>query len=116
MVRTTEGHPCPDMRYITVGQHGQIMERTSLVRQDGLKAEELDKPFDKLFEDNDRIYSMLSTCMFERYDWPKVWSPKFSSGKQKPEVEYTLRCVCNTDLCNGPNSFSSHIHQLMESR
>uniref|UniRef100_A0A914D4I5 Uncharacterized protein n=1 Tax=Acrobeloides nanus TaxID=290746 RepID=A0A914D4I5_9BILA len=82
---------------------------------DGLKAEEMDKPFDKFFEDNDHIYSMLSTCMFERYGWPKVWSPKFNSARQVPEVEYTLRCVCNTNLCNSPNSFSSHIHQLMES-
>uniref|UniRef100_A0A914EGH1 Uncharacterized protein n=1 Tax=Acrobeloides nanus TaxID=290746 RepID=A0A914EGH1_9BILA len=59
---------------------------------DGIKAEEMDKPFEKFFEDNDRIYSMLSTCLFEKYNWPKVWNPKFNSAKQVPEVEYTLRC------------------------
>ena len=75
--------------------------------------EELDKPFDKFFEENDRVYTMLSTCMFERYDWPKVWSPKLGSAQKTPEVEYTLRCVCNTDFCNSPTSFSDHVHQLM---
>uniref|UniRef100_A0A914DZ66 Uncharacterized protein n=1 Tax=Acrobeloides nanus TaxID=290746 RepID=A0A914DZ66_9BILA len=32
LVRTTDGHPCLDMRYITAGQHGQIMGWTRIVR------------------------------------------------------------------------------------
>jgi hypothetical protein len=36
LVQTTDGHPCSDIRYITAGQHGQIMGRTRFIRgQDG---------------------------------------------------------------------------------
>ena len=30
LVRTAHGHPCPDMRYITAEQHGQIMDGQGL--------------------------------------------------------------------------------------
>uniref|UniRef100_A0A914CGD4 Uncharacterized protein n=1 Tax=Acrobeloides nanus TaxID=290746 RepID=A0A914CGD4_9BILA len=80
---------------------------------DGLTSEELDKPFEKFFEENDNIYNMLSVCLYEKYDWPSAWNPKFhSANKKAPEVEYTLRCVCNYDLCNGPSSFSTYINEL----
>uniref|UniRef100_A0A914DLU1 Uncharacterized protein n=1 Tax=Acrobeloides nanus TaxID=290746 RepID=A0A914DLU1_9BILA len=31
----------------------------------GLTVDELDKPFDKFFEDNDSIYNVLSVCLYE---------------------------------------------------
>uniref|UniRef100_A0A914CBR4 Uncharacterized protein n=1 Tax=Acrobeloides nanus TaxID=290746 RepID=A0A914CBR4_9BILA len=91
-----------------------VLESNSFTKSvaDGLKIDELDKPVEKFFEDNGNLYQLLSICLFEKYDWPKVWNPKFNKGKKAPDVEYNLRCICNTDLCNNPNSFSSHINLL----
>uniref|UniRef100_A0A914CIZ2 Uncharacterized protein n=1 Tax=Acrobeloides nanus TaxID=290746 RepID=A0A914CIZ2_9BILA len=91
-----------------------ILESNRFTRSasDGLRAEELDKPFENFFEENDNIYQLRSVCLFEEYDWPKAWNPKFNRGKKVPEIEFSLRCICNTDLCNSPNSFSSHINSL----
>uniref|UniRef100_A0A914EAB0 Uncharacterized protein n=1 Tax=Acrobeloides nanus TaxID=290746 RepID=A0A914EAB0_9BILA len=80
---------------------------------DGLISAELDMPFEKFFEENDNTYNMLSVCLYEKYDWPKTWNPKFhSADKKAPEIELILRCVCNYDLCNGPSSFSDYINRL----
>uniref|UniRef100_A0A914E807 Uncharacterized protein n=1 Tax=Acrobeloides nanus TaxID=290746 RepID=A0A914E807_9BILA len=79
---------------------------------DGLTSEELDKPFEKLYEENDNIYKMLSVCLYEKYDWPKAINPKLHSVLKSPTVELTLRCVCNYDLCNSPSTFSTYTNQL----
>ena len=39
--RITDGHPCPDMRYITAGQHGKIIGQKRVVRsQDGHRVDD----------------------------------------------------------------------------
>jgi len=63
--------------------------------------------YDKVFHLNNKLYQVLSMCIYERYDFAKV-SPKFSFR----QPEFMLRCFCNYDLCNHEKNFFAYINNL----
>uniref|UniRef100_A0A914ENM4 Protein quiver n=1 Tax=Acrobeloides nanus TaxID=290746 RepID=A0A914ENM4_9BILA len=70
----------------------------------GVLEEDDDKSLAPLFNENSEIYQLLELCVYEKYDWPKLLHERSSRGL-KFAVEYHLRCLCSTDLCN--NKFTA---------
>uniref|UniRef100_A0A914DEI5 Uncharacterized protein n=1 Tax=Acrobeloides nanus TaxID=290746 RepID=A0A914DEI5_9BILA len=104
---------CISFPFVQKGQHKMSgNEKIHQVTADGLSKDELDNEYGLFFDDSMPEYSLLSMCLFEKYDWPLLWkmSPKFS-GK-KPSIEYQFRCLCNTDFCNGASNIDQYLYNL----
>uniref|UniRef100_A0A914CNX1 Uncharacterized protein n=1 Tax=Acrobeloides nanus TaxID=290746 RepID=A0A914CNX1_9BILA len=88
-------------------------------KADGLKHEEVDGPFEEFFELSASYYQILSICLYEKYDFPKMWklmrnaSPK---SQKSPKIEYQFRCLCNTDRCNTPTNLEPYLVKLRNER
>ncbi|GMT04546.1 hypothetical protein PENTCL1PPCAC_26720, partial [Pristionchus entomophagus] len=59
--------------------------------------------YETLFGQNSPLYSVLTTCIYEKYDFSKI-NPKLGA-----DPEYMLRCICNTNGCNKPTSFAKFL-------
>uniref|UniRef100_A0A914D379 Post-SET domain-containing protein n=1 Tax=Acrobeloides nanus TaxID=290746 RepID=A0A914D379_9BILA len=79
---------------------------------DGLIEKELDDDFTRFFKIDQIGYSVLSLCLFEKYDWPSIWKYAPKHMDKIPSVEYQFRCLCNTDFCNGAMKFDEYLDNL----
>uniref|UniRef100_A0A914CRS4 Uncharacterized protein n=1 Tax=Acrobeloides nanus TaxID=290746 RepID=A0A914CRS4_9BILA len=103
---------CISFPFVQKGQHKIVgKDKIFTATADGLTKDELDNDYELFFDDSMPEYSLLSICLFEKYDWPVLWkmSPKFS-GK-KLSIEYQFRCLCNTDLCNGASQIEKYLYK-----
>ncbi|KAH7730833.1 hypothetical protein AAVH_01882 [Aphelenchoides avenae] len=66
--------------------------------------------YDGAFAISEDFYSVLTVCVYEKYDFGKV-SPKHMHTNW---TEYLFRCVCHYDLCNRETTFSAYLASMRE--
>ncbi|CAI5452689.1 unnamed protein product [Caenorhabditis angaria] len=59
--------------------------------------------YDATFKSSVKNYSVLTVCLYEKYDYHFMRSIKTS--------EYMFRCVCNFNLCNTPTNFPQFLQK-----
>lgn len=64
--------------------------------------------YDVAFSQNDDLYSILTVCILEKYDFGRIAGNKFS----RHEPEFLFRCVCNYDRCNSATTFNTYLRAL----
>uniref|UniRef100_A0A914DR87 Uncharacterized protein n=1 Tax=Acrobeloides nanus TaxID=290746 RepID=A0A914DR87_9BILA len=69
------------------------------------------KKFEKFLQYDEPGYRLLNLCLYERYDWAKVWKQKGypQMFRGTPSVEYQFRCICNFSRCNDPEKLKSYL-------
>uniref|UniRef100_A0A914DYV7 Uncharacterized protein n=1 Tax=Acrobeloides nanus TaxID=290746 RepID=A0A914DYV7_9BILA len=72
---------------------------------DGVTKEELEEDYGMLLNSDTSVYSVLSLCLFEKYDWAKL-------NLSKRSIEFQFRCLCDQDLCNGGEKFEDYLENL----
>uniref|UniRef100_A0A914DA31 Uncharacterized protein n=1 Tax=Acrobeloides nanus TaxID=290746 RepID=A0A914DA31_9BILA len=77
----------------------------------GVFKHEIETRFTKILKQKQPFYEVLNFCLLEKYDFGRLWRALKLNAKKldikSPKIEYQFRCVCNYDLCNSPDNFSS---------